>query len=263
MYWSRLIFLCGTTLLNGVCLADDFCSNQENIAYLINRPANATSPCAVAYKDFLVEGGAQHRIFSENQSIDVYPNTELRFGLPEKSEIYLYTPAYIASHANSYPNGNTTIAIGGKHQIWGKDNIVFTLDGFIVVPGGSRDYGMQTTGEHVNAIVEYIFHNSLSFTFMFSYLHLGQPASEPNLTYSAVSPNIVLSYNFTPLMTVYAEVYGQSKTSPLLGSGYNADGGLIFLITNNITLDVEVATRISGQLGQFDNYIGAGGVIRL
>lgn len=264
MHWAGLVFFFIISLSPSVGLADDFCSNQETISFVINRPTNAISPCAVAYKNVLIEGGIQHRTFPGAQSIDLYPNIELRLGLPEKSEIYFYPPTYIASHAPPYPDGNSTVAVGGKHQMWGKKNFVFTLDGFIVPPGGSRDYGMQAMSEHVNAIIEYLINDTFTVTFMLSYLHLSQPASEPNETYSAISPNLVLAYNFSPKMSVFSEVYGQSRTSPdSTRGGYNFDGGFIFLITNNITFDVEFSSRINGELGQYNNYVGAGGVIRL
>lgn len=262
MHWIRFVFLSGMTLLNSIGLADNFCTNQDTISYVINRPANATGPCAVAAKDILVEGGMQHRFLTGGSTADLFPIAEIRFGLPKQSELYVYTPIDVMNHAPPY-NGYTTFAVGGKHEIWGNKRLVFTLDGFIAPPGGSFYYGTQAPGIHINAIMEYLINDRVSFLFMLSYLHLGQPPSEPNLTYSAVSPNAVLSYNLTPLMSVYAEIYGQNKTGPSQGSGYNMDGGLIFFITNNITLDVEIARRLVGQLGLFDNYVGAGGVIRL
>ena len=262
---SRISYFCLKMImifLSSLCRAESFCSNQDTIAFLINRPTNATSPCAVAAKDVMVEGGMQHRWLTVGSTADIFPITEVRFGLPYQSEFYVFSPNYVVNHTAPY-NGNTTFALGAKHEMWGNQTLVFSLDGFVAPPGGTSNYGTQAPGIHANAIVEYLISERSSFLFMLSYLHLGQPSSEPNRTYSAISPNAVLSFNLTPLMTVYAEFYGQSKTSPMEGPGYNIDGGLIFLVTKNITFDIEVARRIQGQLGQFENYVGTGGVIRL
>jgi hypothetical protein len=71
-----------------------------------------------------------------------------------------------------------------------------------------------------------------------------------------------VTYNIIPMLDIYGEAYGQTRTGPNQGSGFNCDGGVIYLLNKNMTLDAEVGQRISGALQGFQHYIGVGGAIR-
>jgi len=274
MHWIRLTFLLRMTILGCLlpiaCVANDMCSAEEDISFLVNRPANAVSPCTVKKGCFLTEAGYQRRNWSTGGNADVFPLTQIRLGLPKTSEIYAYLPIYVGNHAPPFA-GNTTTAIGGKHKFWGNDQLIFSVDGYLLVPGGTANYSTQTLGERLNGIVSYSINTKWNLLFMLSFFHQsGQVIQDeassvaaPYLYYTGVGPDLVLSYVFTPKMTMYAEVFGQSKVSPNLGNGFNADGGLVLSVRKNITVDIEFGTRINGQLGTLNNYVGFGGAIQL
>lgn len=242
--------------------ANDICANPNDISFLVNRPANAVSPCTVPKGHFLPESGYQRHNWSTGSYANIFPFTQLRLGLPKDTEIYTYLPTYTGNKAYPY-SGITTVSIGGKHTFWEQGPFIFTVDGMLILPGGSAQYGSQSIGEHLNGVFSYTIDSRWNFLFMLSIYNQGQPAIDNNLRYSGIGPDFVLSYLFTPKMTVYAEVFGQSKVSPILGSGFNADAGFIFSIKKNMTLDIEVGTRLSGQIGSLSTYVGAGGAIQL
>ena len=251
-------------------IANDACTNPA-ISFLVNRPANAVSPCTVSPEHFMIEGGYQRRNWTTGSYANIYPNIQLRLGLPEMTEIYTYLPIYVDNHASPFA-GNTTAAVGGKHKIWGNETFIFSVDGLVILPGGTANY-VTKTGEHLNGVLSYIIDDKWSLLFMVSWYHQTQSSvpsqigNHPSLIttqyFSGVGPDAVLSYVFTPKMSVYAEIFGQSKVSPTLGSGYNVNTGMIFTLRNNITFDIEFASRLSGQLGQLTNYFGAGVSIQL
>ncbi len=241
-------------------LAENLCSTESMLAE-INRPTLASSPCVAPPKKILTEAGYQHRNLVAGSYMDVYPVVQIRLGLPESSEIYAYTPTYVDNHAPPYA-GNTTFALGGKHVFLTYKQFVFSLDGYIFPPGGTSDYSSQSTGGRLNGI----FHYNLepwNITLMLSGIYQTSPYNQPNQAFTTFASDAVISYALTPLVSVYAEVYGQDKVSLTSGSGYNFDTGLIFLLDNNLTLDVEYSNRLTGVLGLFQNYIGAGGAIKL
>ena len=274
MRWNRWILVFGMihlgSLLPLTSSANDLCSSESDISFLVNRPANAVSPCTVKKGHFLTESGYQRRHWSTGGNADVFPITQIRLGLPKTNEIYAYIPFYVGNHAHPFA-GSTTTAIGGKHEFWQNNQIIFSVDGYLLLPGGTANYSTPTVGEHVNGIISYTINTQWNLLFMLSVFHQsgqstqGQAssASGPSLYYTGVGPDLVLSYVFTPKMTMYAEFFGQNKVSPNLGSGFNADAGLVLSVRKNLTVDVEFGTRLSGQLGTLNNYVGFGGAIQL
>ena len=82
-------------------------------------------------------------------------------------------------------------------------------------------------------------------------LHLGLERASFNYT---------LSLAYTPVEKVnfFAELFGQTKTSPDDGHGIDGDIGLIYAYNKSVAFDVEFGQRLSGALGGFQNYAGAG-----
>ena len=76
--------------------------------------------------------------------------------------------------------------------------------------------------------------------------------------FTSVNPDI--TFTWLPLWNLqfYGEVYGQSRTGPGLGSGFDADGGVQYLLTPYCEVDLEEGVRLSGNLGGFTHYFGAG-----
>ena len=40
--------------------------------------------------------------------------------------------------------------------------------------------------------------------------------------------------------------------------GWNADGGLQYLVTPNVEVDLSVGFKLAGKLGDYRNYVGLG-----
>lgn len=76
--------------------------------------------------------------------------------------------------------------------------------------------------------------------------------------FNSFNPDAVLTYITKNNLEIFGEIFGQTHTGPHQGSGYNFDGGIAYLLSENMTIDAEVAQRISGNLSGFNQYIGAG-----
>ena len=76
-------------------------------------------------------------------------------------------------------------------------------------------------------------------------------------SYYSVNPDLIFSWS-QKQFTIYVEAYGQSRTGPDQGSGYNMDAGILYLVKKNIAVDCSVGHQLSGDLGGFQSYVGAG-----
>ncbi len=241
------------------------CKSSGNPMFsLINRPSYMDSPCTIPSSQLMVEGGYQYRnlVGQPRADASLFPSIELRFGLPKATEFFVYLPAVAASSRNTN-NGTTETSLGLKHEVFFTESFITSFTAHLYPPSGSYYVGAQSPGTEVGIIMEDIITNTLSATAMLSVLYEGQSKSQENTQYTSFNPDVVISLALNPFVMFFTEVYGQSKVSPVLGSGFNINGGLIFLVAQNATFDIEASHRLSGYLNGFNAYVGVGGAIKL
>lgn len=231
---------------------------------LVDRPSSFDSPCSVPAGQWMLEGGYQYQTLSEEPRSDasVFPSLEVRYGLPKASEFFIYLPTVVASPLNT-SRGVTETSLGLKHELFFTESFVASVVAQFYQPSGSYYAGVQSPGAEVSLIMEEFLTDALSVTAMLSVLREGQPKSEQNLQYTSFNPGILVGLTLNPYVMFFTELYGQTKVSPVLGSGYNINGGLIFLVADNATFDIEASHRLTGYLGGFNAYVGVGGTIKL
>ena len=129
-----IFVLLGAVDLRGQTAADA----QPSIS--TDRPSVANSSVVVPKGDFQVENGLLTTNI-QGQSILDLPETALRFGLLDKTELRLSAPDYFDtfSTSNAAPSGFGDIAIGLKHQ-FGPIRGSFNLSGilFLSLPSGGE-----------------------------------------------------------------------------------------------------------------------------
>ncbi len=186
-----------------------------------------------------------------------YPNAEFRVGIPYNSELSLQFPNFI--HQSFYPHsGFAPSIVGIKHLVSFNATLQTAVEALVTLPDGSTAFGNNGPGLAINGILSYTPNQKINFTFQFG----GSTQAESSLNnggrYNSVNPDLVFTYSPTDRLDLYAEVYGASSTGAHQGSGFDVDGGLIFLVLPNFSVDFEGGQRISGQLGGFDHYVGTG-----
>lgn len=229
---------------------------------LINRPTIAESACTVPDKHLVTELGYQYETLPLKNNLQNYPEAQLRLGLPANNEISVYLPNYVDQSPLSRKGLSPTIA-SFKHMINYGKNWAFSLSGLISPPSGSGVYGNQGWDGTINGVVSYNLTKNLSFTALLgiSSLTLSKFAVGKK-RYTSINPDGYLTLSLLDNLQLFGEVYGQSKTSPTTGSGFDYGIGLIYLLMPNLTLDIEMAERIHGLLGGYKRYVGAGLAIK-
>lgn len=233
------------------------CGGASALLNIIDRPTFADSACVVPFKKAVLEMGYQYQQLSLSGHEQNLPEAELRLGLPANNEFVVLLPNYIWQSVPPH-SGFTTSVLGIKHEIGYTKHWVAAIEGLFAIPGGSRAFGSKGWGAAFNGILSYTFNPQFNLSFMFGISTETSSRRAGGQRFTSINPNLVLTYSANSKLDFYGEIFGQSKTGPGQGSGFNFDGGFIYLCLPNWAIDLEVGQRISGNLGGFDHYFGAG-----
>lgn len=209
----------------------------------------------------LLESGYVYAKLPEIGHGQLLPQAEYRLGIGFQSEFDILTPNYVEqTHPQQSGFSSTTLLF--KKEIFHSFKEVLSFQLAINPPGGSETFGSKHNQYFGNLLYNYNFENNLGVSLMLGPGHYTQTNSNQVQGYTSFNGSIVLSYPFKPKLTGYFEAYSQTKTSPNSKWASNMDTGFIYLMTPNISLDIEYGQRLSGQSNGFENYLGFGGVIR-
>jgi hypothetical protein len=261
MSYRKLLYL--IILLAGIPLpvlgevTESACGGPSALISLVNRPTIGDSSCVVPYKEAVLELGYQYvKLTSRGYQHDL-PEAELRIGLPLGNEFVALLPNYI--HQSLAPHsGNEATMVGIKHSLGYTQIWAAAVEALFTLPSGSADFGSKSLGTALNGIFSYNLSSQFTLTGMVGLTSQTLPRHSGGQRFTSFNPDITFSWLPKYWMEVYAEVYGQTKSAPGQGSGFNMDTGLIFLPIPTITIDFEVGQRISGVLGGFNRYVGTG-----
>lgn len=263
----RKIFLCLTFLcINTLTVASavtpqgshesgDPCADGNILTYF-KRPTVITSACPVPYGKFTLESGLQYNSYVSKGEGLTYPQAKVRIGLPWRSELSVILPSEIT---NSYTHisGLSSAEIGLKHNIAYTDHWSTAIRALYLPASGSKHYGTSSDGFALNGILAYKIYQ-INITAMASVATLSTPKAMGGKRFNTFNPDIAMGWYITHWLQLYGEVYGQTRSAPNLGAGYNLDTGFLFLMTKYIAADIEVGQRLYGQLGNFNTYYGTG-----
>ena len=236
----------------------DPCTGPLALLSIVDRPTVGDSACTVEYKKGVLELGVQaQKIYPGRGYQYNLPEAELRLGLPAQTELIFLLPDYI--HQSVTPHsGFTASVVGIKHRVSSSATLQTAVEGLFTLPTGSSNFGSHGLGVALNGVASYNVTPAFNFTFMLGVSTEAEPSNLGGQHATSVNPDAVATLSLNDKTDIYLEVYGQSKTAPGQGSGFNSDGGLIYLLMPSMTVDVEIGQRISGSLGGFSHYIGTG-----
>jgi hypothetical protein len=253
LLWIGLLL---PSLLFAAPLSDP-CAGPNALLNLIDRPSVADSACAVPNHQVVLEAGYQYINLLHGGSGYNLPEAEFRFGLPLTSELFILTPNYI-HQSQGFTSGWADTIIGAKHEVFYTSTQVFALEGALIIPSGSATFGSHALGAFANALYSLNLTKKFNILFEFGAQTLTASNKAGGQRYSTINPDIVLTFSPVSVLDIYGEIYGANHATPNKGWGVNFDGGLVYLAVKNFSVDVEYSNRITGALGNFRNYVGAG-----
>ena len=245
----------------------DPCSGPSALLAILDRPTVSTSPCAVPRGQFLLEMGFQRSKPRDpvGGTIDNYPQAEVRIGLPGRNEFLLIPPSYNRERTRSGSDSTTeevsgysALTLGLKHELGYTRQWLGAVQALFTLPSGSSAFGSQGLGMALNGVIAYALSEQVGLTLQLGISSQTDPAQAGGRRFSSLISNFVATWQPRERLQFYGEIYGQTSTGPGKGAGYNADGGIQYLITPCWEVDLEGGLRLVEDLGGFSHYFGVG-----
>jgi hypothetical protein len=254
---TSIVFFIFSTLLFAETVEDP-CAGESRMIALINRPTVADTACVVPQHHSMVEMGGVYELMTQNLgNLKIYPETLYRLGLGQQTEIDIQSPNFVQPSHFGAPKLTAT-SVGVKHEIGHTAKWLGTVETIMTLPSGSREFGSAGLGVGLNGILVYTYSPQWVFVTMMGMTTETLPSLQGGRRYNSFNPDVVLNYLMNDDWELFIEVYGQTKTSPIQGAGFNTDMGLVWQASKNLAFDVEYGHRLSGQLVGFEYYVGAG-----
>ncbi|HAT6323177.1 TPA: transporter [Legionella pneumophila subsp. pneumophila] len=232
------------------------CGEPTDMLSFLERGGIATNPCVVPPRSVLISSGYQYQQLIGEGVQHNFPAAAIQLGLPGYFEVDLLLPNYINQTVDPRIGFSQTQLIV-NHVLWFNNKWVITASGTFVFPSGSASFGSPNPGGGVIGILSYNFNSQLNLTGNLGITSQSEPSYDGGQSYTSVNPDLILSWTKNKI-SLFAEIYGQSKTAPDEGSGFSTDAGVLYQVKKNIAIDFEVDQRITGLLNGVERYYGGG-----
>lgn len=234
------------------------CSGDNALLAILDRPSVAFSACTVPNKASSIEAGYTYQNMVSNGHSYNVPQTELRIGLINNTELDIFPPN-LNETSNPFQLGFGSTSIGLKHVAFFDLHQLATVQGYITAPSSNSAFGSKNLGFLINGIYNYSFASGLSISSSLGFASVPSPPSAVDTqNFYTINPIITVGWSLTEQISPYIEFYSQSKTAIDQGWGVGLDVGLIVLVAHNVSVDVSGGQRVSGAIGGVDHYFGAG-----
>lgn len=248
-----------TTELTTKSTIDDPCGGTSSLLAILDRPTVGDSACVVPEKNVVLELGIQRVRYRDGSSGINFPEAQFRFGMAGNNELVLLLPNYTRQTSGDVvTSGPGATVVGIKHGLGYTGKWLGAVESLVTIASGNSTFGSRGTGVAFNGIVSYSPTDDTSLSVMLGVTSQTLPRLAGGSRYTSVNPDFVGTWAMTERLQLYGEIYGQSRTGPGQGAGWNADGGVQYLFTPNVEVDVEVGSRLAGNLGGFSHYVGIG-----
>ncbi len=244
---------------------EDPCSvlNPSALFSLLDRPTFSDSACSVPFKHAVLEMGfTRAKLRGEGGGrADNYPQAELRFGLPGRNEFKILAPSYTSQRSGTpreASSGLSATGIGFKHELGYSDKWLGSVEAIFTLPSGNDVFGSRGLGTTLNGIVAYSLSDHVGLSMQVGASSLTDAVSAGGRRFWSFNQFLTATWNPFERLQLYGEIYGQTKTARDEGAGYNFDGGVQYLVTHWLEVDLETGIRLSGNLGGLTHFYGAG-----
>ncbi|MFN9710501.1 MAG: transporter [Bacteroidota bacterium] len=218
-----------------------------------DRPDQTECPYIVPAKHVQVELGFNYESINKTEKNWILPTALWKYGINENFELRLITEINkneITGKANSQP-GLLPTEIGFKVKLIEENGIIpkISFISHLAIPKlSSKDF--RTTYYAPN--FRFTMLHSLSDDIVLSY-NLGAEwngeSPEPIFIYT-LSP----AYSFNDKLSAYIELYGFAPQQQR--ADHRADGGIVYLLKDNIQLDISGGCRVSENAPEYYGALG-------
>ena len=231
-----------------------------------DRPGFSTGAYTVKPGRFNIEFGYQYSFNNHNMDTSTHtmPLSNLRFGITKKIEFDLLWDGWnIDDQEDSNPETSVAdVFVGGKYRIIEVDKFNLTALVLLSLPVGSSPSTSGHVDPRLGLLWDYSLSNNVS---IFGNLIANSDVTKGDRNYS-IQPIVGVSFSHTSRLGTYLEynsdipLHTGGSSEPGSSSVQNTiDGGVTYLLTDNIQLDISAGVGLDSET---DNFIGTGISIR-
>ncbi len=241
----------------------DPCGGPSALLAILDRPTVSDSACAVPPGHAVLELGYQHADVrgAGGGTADDYPQAELRAGLPGRNEFKILFPNYNSQRLGTpgaASSGLSATAIGFKHEVGYNSRWLGSVEALFTLPSGDAAFGSGGLGAAFNGIFGYAVSDQVGISLQLGVSSQTVPKLDGGERSTSFISKLAASWQPAERLQFYGEVFGQTSAGPGEGAGVNFDGGIQYLVAHWWEVDLEEGVRLTGNLGGFTHYIGAG-----
>lgn len=229
---------------------------------LTDRGSVTDTPCVVPSKKVLIENGYDYAGITGGGTLQYFPQVQVSFGLPAKTEFAVFFPSY-NRQTQPYYSGFNAIGFGSKHELFYGQQSIVSIQAYFSPVSGSKQFGSTGAEVFMNGIWQYNISSTLSTTVFVGAGTLTQPSNSHGGRFFSINPSAVLSYAPNDIISYFIEGFSQTQPAPGIGFSAYADFGLIYTVRKNISIDVEVGRRFIQRSNGVEHFIGGGLTILL
>ena len=239
------------------------CAGPTALLSILDRPTASDSACVAPEGHAVLELGFMHANVRDEGggTADNYPEAELRFGLPGMNEFKVLASNYTSQRSGipeEASSGLSATSIGFKHELGYNAKWLGSVEAVFALPSGNDAFGSKGLGALFSGIAAYSLTDQIGLSLQLGAGSLTDPVSAGGRRFTTFTQFLTATWDPAARLQFYGEVFGQTKTSAAEGAGYDFDGGVQYLIKPWWEIDAEEGVRLTGDLGGFTHYIGAG-----
>ena len=224
-------------------------------AIVPDRPGFSTGTQTVKPNVVNVELGYQYSFnnYDTKPSSHTYPQMVLRTGLSEAAEFDLQWEGVNIDKekGSSAVRSNADLGIGGKYKLVENERYNITLLGIVSLPTGTA----PSTSDSVDPLVGLLWDYSLSDTdTLFGTVQASSSQIDHNRVYDQQF-SIGSSFTHTESIGSFIEFYTIMPSESSLHDTKTIDGGITYLLTNDIQLDINIGLGLNRYSS---NFVGFG-----
>ncbi|MDV6168185.1 transporter [Flavobacterium sp. DG1-102-2] len=205
-----------------------------------DRPDQTETPSIVPAKRFQMENGFVHQQNAKSESELALPTSLWKFGVSKNVELRVDTDLIYNKSHDSTSTGLSPITAGIKVKLWEEKGFIpmTSLITQVLLPKVASG---QLQVKYLAPELRLLFQNSITDDIDLGYnvgMKWDGESTDPTYEYT-LSPNI----SITDKLKAYIEIYGFMPQQKHPEEWF--DGGLMFLITKNVQVDISAGYEIS------------------
>jgi hypothetical protein len=225
--------------------------SQELPSIETDRPDQTECPHIVPAKHFQLESGFNYEYVNKDEQNYIYPTALWKYGVNDHFELRLITES-VSNRSNKINKaGIMPVEIGFKVKITEEKGILpkTSLISHISIPHiSSKNFRTTYYAPNFRFTMLHTLSNKLTLSYNLGAEWDGEHP-EPIFIYT-----LAPAYSFTDRLGAYIELYGFAPQ--LNRANHRTDGGIIYLVKNNIQLDVSGGFRITDNAPQYYGALG-------